>query len=119
MLPWFLSYGGQIISIRVQYDSGLTLSLHTMIKGRNSLQPWRFVKQVAKANNIPTVEELVRVVPPQLTEDALLQVSQKLVTQQEKENNPQLGLYRYEGVVLNVETQSRGCTITLHAYLLE
>jgi hypothetical protein len=92
----------------VQYDSGLTLSLHTMIKGRNSLQPWRFVKQVAKVNHIPTVEELVRVVPPQLTEDTLLQVSQKLVTQQEKENNPQLGLYRYEGIVLNVETQSRG-----------
>ncbi len=79
-----------------------------MIKGRNSSQPWRFVKQVAKANNIATVEELTRVVPPQLTEDTLLQVSQKWVTQQENENNPQLGLYRHEGVVLNVETQSRG-----------
>jgi hypothetical protein len=92
----------------VQYDTGLNLCLHTMIKGRNALQPWRLVKQVAKTNNIPTVEELVRIAPSQLSEDTLLQVSQKLVNQQEKENNPQMGLYRHEGVVLNVETQSRG-----------
>lgn len=92
----------------VQYDAPLRLSLHTMIKGRNALQPWRLVKQVAKAYGIPTVKELVRVVPSQLSEDALLQISQKLVIEQEKQNNPQMGLYRHEGVVLNVETQSRG-----------
>lgn len=92
----------------VQYDTPLHLSLHTAIKGRNALQPWRLVKQIAKANDIPTVEELVRVVPPQLSEEGVLQISQKLVSEQEKENDPQMGLYRYEGVVLNVETQSCG-----------
>ncbi|MCA1990941.1 MAG: T4 RnlA family RNA ligase [Coleofasciculus sp. S288] len=92
----------------VQYDTLLRLSLHTMIKGRNALQPWRLVKQVAKAYSIPIVDELVRVAPSPLREQTLLQMGQKLVIEQENENNPQMGLYRYEGVVLNIETQSRG-----------
>jgi hypothetical protein len=92
----------------VQYDTPLSLSLHTMIKGRNALQPWRLVKQLARAYDIPVVQELVRVVPFQLSQEALLHTAQKLVSEQERENHPQMGLYRHEGVVLNVETQSRG-----------
>lgn len=92
----------------VQYDSQIHLSLHTMIKGRNITQPWRLVKQVAKAYDIPLVDELLRITPGQLSEQSLLSVGQDLVTEQEKENNPQLGLYRHEGVVLNLETPSKG-----------
>ncbi len=92
----------------VQYDTEVRLSLHTIIKGRTTTQPWRLVKQVATAYNIPTVEELTRVKPALLTEKELLQVGQEIVTQQEKENNPEMGLYRHEGVVLNLETPSLG-----------
>jgi len=62
---------------------------------------------VAKAYDIPTVDELVRLVPPNLSEDYLVNVGQELVNQQEKQNNPQMGLYRQEGIVLNVETPSK------------
>lgn len=92
----------------VQYDSQIHLSLHTMIKGRNITQPWRLVKQVAKAYNLPIVDELARITPSQLSEQSLLNIGQDLVTEQEKENNPQLGLYLHEGVVLNLETPSKG-----------
>jgi hypothetical protein len=92
----------------VQYDTPLRLSLHTIIKNRNTTQPWRLVKQIAAANSIPTVDELIRISTPTLSEENLLHFGQKLVTEQEKENNPLLGLYRHEGVVLNIETQSLG-----------
>ncbi len=51
---------------------------------------------------------MVRISTPKLSEENLLHFGQKLVTEQEKENNPLLGLYRHEGVVLNIETQSLG-----------
>jgi hypothetical protein len=78
-----------------------------MIEGRTITQPWRLVKQVAKADDIPIVDELVRLVPPHLSEDYPLNVGQELVDQQEKQNNPQMGLYRQEGIVLKVETPSK------------
>lgn len=92
----------------VQYDIPLQLSLHTIIKNRNTTQPWRLVKQIAAANYIPTVDELVRISIPNLSQQSLWHFGQKLVAEQEKENNPLLGLYRQEGVVLNIETQSLG-----------
>lgn len=92
----------------VHYDPPLSLSLHTVIKNRNTTQPWRLVKQLAKAHNIPIVDEIERIKAPQLSEESLVQVGQELVKQQEKENDPQIGLYCHEGVVLNVETSSRG-----------
>lgn len=92
----------------VQYDTLLKLSLHTIIKNRNTTQPWRLVKQIAAANYIPIVDELLRISMPKLSEQTLLHFGKQLVAEQEKENNPLLGLYRHEGVVLNIETKSLG-----------
>jgi hypothetical protein len=91
----------------VQYDQPLNLSLHTMIKGRMAVQPWRLLKQVAAAYKIPTVEELLRV-KQGLSETELIRLGEELVSQQEQENHPELGLYRQEGAVLNVETPGTG-----------
>ncbi|MEA5470339.1 hypothetical protein [Spirulina sp. 06S082] len=92
----------------VQYDRDLSFSLHTVIKGRNGIQPWRLVKQIAKSADLPIVEELVRVKASKLTIEELQYLAQQLTNKQEQENDPNLGLYRQEGVILNIESQSKG-----------
>ncbi|MEM9540316.1 MAG: RNA ligase [Cyanobacteria bacterium P01_E01_bin.42] len=92
----------------VQYDRDLALSLHTVIKGRNGVQPWRLVKQIAKSYHFPIVEELARVKAEKLTVEELQRIGQQLIVKQEQKNDPDLGLYRQEGVILNIESQSKG-----------
>lgn len=92
----------------VQYDLDLELSLHTVIKGRNGVQPWRLVKQIAKSYNFPIVEELARLKGIKLTVEELQRLGKQLIDKQERGNNPDLGLYRQEGVILNIESQSKG-----------
>ncbi|MBP0022263.1 MAG: hypothetical protein J7647_32490 [Cyanobacteria bacterium SBLK] len=92
----------------VQYDRDLEISLHTVIKGRSGVQPWRLTKQLAKSYHFPIVEELARVKATRLTVEELRRLGKQLIDRQEQKNNPDLGLYRQEGVILNIETQSKG-----------
>jgi hypothetical protein len=91
----------------VRYDIPLQLSWHTIIEGRATIKPWHLLKQLAKIHNIPLVEEVKHLKTAQITEDSIQQWGEKLVAEQELENDANLGLYHQEGVVLNIETRSR------------
>jgi hypothetical protein len=84
----------------VTYDVPIVLALHTVIKGQGSVQNWHTVKQIAKSNKIPIVETIEDIVG--FDHRILLTRGDELVTEMERENDPEKGIYRQEGVVLNV-----------------
>jgi hypothetical protein len=90
----------------VTYDMPIALSLHTMIRGKGTVMPWNHVKQTGKWYGIETVEELgaTKDVRP----ESLLEMGREFIAQLESDNDPDSGLYREEGVILNVEAQARG-----------
>lgn len=92
----------------VKYDSPIVLELHTVIKGKNTVQPWTLVKQIAKAHGIPVVAELLTLKSPWVTEEMLLEEGERITRGQESKNTVESGEYLHEGVILNIETPTAG-----------
>ncbi len=90
----------------VDFDESIGLSLHTMIRGKGTVMPWNTTKQLHRWYGIPVVEELLST--NDVSEQFLLDMGQMLVSDMELENNPDAGVYRHEGVILNIEAQGRG-----------
>lgn len=86
----------------------IALKLHTVIKGKNTVQPWTVLKQIAKSNKIPTVDELLTLKSPLLTEEAILDYGNLITTRQESYNLITAGEYCHEGVIVNIETPTTG-----------
>lgn len=91
----------------VKYDFPIALELHTVIKGKNSTQPWSLVKQIAKANNIPIVQEMMSLKAP-IEQGMLIKEGDAITSQQETQNMASSGEYLHEGVILNIETPTMG-----------
>jgi len=92
----------------VKYETPVMLELHTVIKGKGTVQPWTLLKQIAKANGIPTVAELDSIPKELLSESGLKVAGDLLSREQESANNAEAGEYLYEGSVLNIETPTVG-----------
>jgi hypothetical protein len=90
----------------VHFDEPIGLSLHTMIRGKGTVIPWNTTKQMSRWYGISVVEELLST--EDVRENSLLRMGQELVMGMEQENQPDSGLYRHEGVILNAEAQGRG-----------
>lgn len=92
----------------VKYDNPILLELHTMIKGRSTVQPWTLVKQMGRAYKIPLVEELLMMKAPWVTEEMLLEEGARITRGQESQNTVESGEYRNEGTIVNIETPTLG-----------
>ncbi len=84
-------------------DVSLQLSLHSIVRGRTVL-PWRIVAQVARAHKLPVVSVLERITRP--TVPQIERIGRQLAGEMETQNSPEQGLYREEGTVLIVESNS-------------
>jgi hypothetical protein len=85
----------------VSYEEGLELSLHSMIKGRE-VSSWPRVSQMARSFKIPVVTELERV--SKVDANRIIELGQAWIDRYERQNDPERGIYREEGVVALVET---------------
>lgn len=92
----------------VKYATPIALELHTVIKGKNTVQPWTLLKQVAKANGIPTVAEISSLKSPWVFEDMVLEEGNKIAARQEEQNSAESGEYLHEGTIVNIETPTAG-----------